>query len=514
MDGRLGDYDNDGYLDLSVTGGSLDPETVAKLLYHNDGDGTFTEVGQASGMAQSGDLDNVRAAAWADYDNDGDLDLLVVNVRPDFESPPSRLYRNNGNGTFTDTWPSIGGSDHGLGAAWGDYDGDGDQDLYVASEFENDGSTVPQPSRLYRNNGNGDFTEVGATAGVGSSGLSRGVAWGDFDNDLDLDLYVVNNGGPNRLYRNDGDGTFTDVAEDAVVDDPKTGFGNTATWVDSDQDGDLDLYVSNLASSSPSRLFQNSGDGPFVEIGASAGVAQHSGGASWGDFDHDGDLDLYLPTVQFSDGGPIGWPNALYRNEGTNNNWLTLNLVGTASNRDAVGTRITAVVDDLRQRRDVEAGSGLFSFHSLSVDFGIGSASIVDSLIIRWPSGVRQVFTDVAVNQSLVITEGTPPSTAVREERDNATPQSFMLLQNYPNPFNPETTISFDLPRSQEIELALYNLAGQKAATLAQGRRQAGTYTLLWDGRDDAGLDLSSGVYLYRLTAGDRVATRKLLLLR
>ena len=209
--------------------------------------------------------------AWGDYDSDGDLDFYVAN------NGASRLYRNNDDGTFTEVGNAAGVDDagNGQGVAWGDYDNDGDLDLYLTN--------ATSENRLYQNNGNGTFTEVGTSAGVNSTANSRGAAWGDYDNDGDLDLYLANAGSGNLLYRNNSDGTFTDIGGSAGVDDTGNSWG--VTWGDYDNDGDLDLYVANAGSGEPNRLYQNNGDDTFSEIGATAGVDDNGVGigVTWGD---------------------------------------------------------------------------------------------------------------------------------------------------------------------------------------------------------------------------------------
>jgi hypothetical protein len=372
-----GDYDNDGDLDLYLT------NTGINRLYRNNGDGTFAEIGASAGVDDTGEG---QGAAWADYDRDGDLDLYLAQA-----GGVDKFYQNNGNGSYADVRGTAGITDsgNGHGVAWGDYDNDGNLDLYVG----NPGS----PSLLHRNNGNGTFTEVGASAGVNSSQSAQSVAWADYDNDGDLDLYVANDGSANLMYRN-GNGTFTDVAASAGVNDG--GPGHDVAWGDYDNDGDLDIYLGNRDSAN--RLYQNNGNETFADIGATAGVNSTGPtlGLAWGDYDNDGDLDLYVARD--------GSANLLYKNNGNSNRWLVVKLVGTASNKSAIGSRATAVTGATRQRRDVVGGAGHYSQPSLPVEFGFGNSTTVDSLIVRWPSGQVQVLTNVATNQILTITEQAP----------------------------------------------------------------------------------------------------------
>ena len=388
-----GDYDNDGDLDLY-----LSRNGQANRLFRNNGDGTFINVGLE---AKVDDTDEGRSVVWGDYNNDGHLDLYLVN------DGPNRLYRNDGNGSFTDvaSVARVGDSGVSHAAAWGDYDNDGDLDLYLAngrSGLIHNGD----PNRLYRNNGDGTFTDVGASARVDDDGDSRGVAWGDYDNDGDLDLYVANSddaflvvNAPNRLYINNGPAGFTDIAGAVGVNDPGNSRG--VAWGDYDNDGYLDLY---LANKNTNRLFRNDHSGGFTEVGDQFDVDDGRSGvsAAWGDFNKDGWLDLYV--------GNDNQPNRLYRNNITGSRWLSVRLVGAQSNRNGIGARVVSVLGTTRQLRDVDGGSGYFSQPSLPVEFGFGTQAVVDSLIIQWPSGLRQVLNQVPTNQHLTAFEVDAPA--------------------------------------------------------------------------------------------------------
>ena len=280
-----GDYDNDGDLDLFVA-----RYDGPDLLYRNDRGRFFSEVASQAGVGLWG---NTRAAAWGDYDNDGDLDLYVSS-----EEEANRLYRNEGNGRFVNATMRAGVGLWGntRAAAWGDYDNDGDLDLYVADA---DGQGV-----LYQNEGKGRFVKA-TSAGVDSTGTARAATWWDYDNDGDLDLYVANYEA-NALYQNEGEGTFSDQTVSAGLDDRGKCIGLAVG--DYDNDGDLDLYVCKKGFNA---LYRNEGEGTFTDVTPAAGVRAvgMSLGASWGDYDNDGWLDLYVVNY-------YGRPNVLYRNEG------------------------------------------------------------------------------------------------------------------------------------------------------------------------------------------------------
>ena len=306
-----GDYDGDGYDDLYVANGN-----TANKLYRNNGDGTFTDVTTAAGV---GDTGNSISSVWGDYDDDGDLDLNVGNY-----GQANKLYRNNGDGTFTDVTSAAGVGDTGISWAlsWGDYDKDGRLDLYVA----NGG----QANKLYRNNRDGTFTDVASAAGVGDTGNSYGSSWVDFDNDGNLDYHVANRGQANKLYRNNGDGTFTNVASAAGVAD--TGSTFSSVWGDYDDDGDPDLFLANYAQAN--KLYRNNGDGSFTDVTTAAGVGGSTSGktwtASWVDFDSDGHLDLSVPNDYAS--------NKLYHNNGDGTFTDVTSAAGVGDTGRAIGS--------------------------------------------------------------------------------------------------------------------------------------------------------------------------------
>lgn len=525
MAAAWGDYDNDGKLDLYVVNGtSFNP---SNRLYHNEmnlngnplvaalknqQDGAFVDVAEMLGVASPG---NGASAAWADYDNDGDLDLYLANW-----NQANHLFRNNFsesqlNTPFTDVGAKFGLDDTGAaaGVAWGDYDNDGDLDLYLANEKVN---------RLYRNDlseqGIPGFTEVAEIMGVADQGIGQGVAWADFDNDGDLDLYVANGGffnAPNRLYRNDisegSEAGFTPVGSSLNVEGNDRSFG--CAWADYDNDGDLDLFVVNRYN--PNRLYHNllseTNIPGFTEVANTLGLAAVSSGqrAAWADYDNDGYLDLYVSNNEQQ--------NFLYHNELSHasagpNNWLVIKTIGTMSNRDGLGAQVRAVAGDLVQLREVSGGSGNGSQNSLPIEFGFGKSDLVDSLVIRWPSGIVQVFTNVAVNQKITVTEEV--TTEVDEGDIPKSPKSFSLFQNYPNPFNPTTTITFEIPETAKVTVAVYNVAGQKVKTLLEQVLQAGEHGVIWDGLDSRDQEVGSGIYLYSVKTGNFSLSKKMILIR
>ena len=444
-----GDYDNDGYLDLFVANGDFGAGKK-NFLYHNNRDGTFTRM--TNGPIVN-DVALFRGCAWADFDNDGNLDLSVVS-----HASKNFLYRNNGNGTFTKVTNNIIVKDiirESIGGSWADYDRDGYLDFFVANAsnaknflYHNDGGTnftkitsgrivndiadgegcawadYGNPDLfvcnwrntknfLYHNNADGTFTRVtNSSAGgiVTENADSIDCAWGDYDNDGFLDLFVANAFGEKKfLYHNNGNGTFTKITNSPVTLD--VGNAPGCAWGDYDNDGYLDLFVANT---NRSFLYHNNGDGSFDKVTDGSlvndgGPGVVSVGCSWGDYDNDGFLDLFV-----ANGGglnPAEANNFLYRNNGNSNAWIKIKCVGTVSNRSAIGAkvRVKATIGGktLWQLREVSIGDGFASGNPLEPHFGLGNATNIDTVRIEWPSGIVQTLNNVAVKQLLTVTEPT-----------------------------------------------------------------------------------------------------------
>ncbi|MBI3848752.1 MAG: VCBS repeat-containing protein [Verrucomicrobia bacterium] len=470
-----GDYDNDGFIDLILTSPFriLSNTVRTNVLFHNAGDGTFTKITNSLIVSEARDW---RGCAWADYDNDGDLDLFVTSTDANGFAAQNELFRNNGDGSFTKMTSSnvgaivstaAGGSEHcvwadydndgfldmfvarfgpdwlfhnnadgtfakmtntavGLvqdtresyGAMWGDYDNDGRPDLFVAVKDDNG---INQTNFLYYNQGNGTFTRIVAGSIATNNEYSVACAWSDYDNDGYLDLFVVNGKyhvATNSLYHNNGDGTFTKMTSNIVgsVASDAASFSSCA-WADYDNDGFIDLFVtrgSGEDSPGPNFLYHNNGDGTFTRIYAGSPVNDLGvcWNCAWGDYDNDGFLDLFVthPVLDFINNVPT--PNLLYRNNGNSNGWLTVKLVGTASNRSAIGAKVR-VQASIRgkmmwQIREINSGHGAGGA-SLFAHFGLGDATNIDLVRIEWPSGIVQTITNVAPKQSLTVVEHQQP---------------------------------------------------------------------------------------------------------
>lgn len=439
------DVNNDGYPDLFVSNGEAGGQN--NLLYMNNGDGTFAQDladpiandGLSSDGASFADINNdylvdafignwygqnnrlylnngagftllaaalpsiqggyTESCSWADYDNDGDLDLFVANSDGDLLN---FFYINDGNGSFIRDNSTVISTDTDVSRSglWADYDNDDDLDLYVCNEGASQ-------NRLYENNGDGTFTKVLTGEPVTDIMNSWSGSWADFDNDGDLDLFVANNGGElNALYQNNGDKTFTKLASNTVG----LSFNSSASssFIDYDNDGDLDLFVTNgWGSPQNNLLYNNDGAGNYIQVSESPFTSDlgWSYGSGWADYDRDGDLDVMIARwlSETED-------NTFYRNDiGSSNNWLGIKLNGTVSNSSAIGTQFSIVAtinsNPVRQFREVSSQHGYCTQNSFEEIIGLGDATSVDSIIIDWPSGIQQVLTNVAGNQYLDLYE-------------------------------------------------------------------------------------------------------------
>ena len=481
-----GDYNNDGFTDLVI--GNW---TQMLILYRNDS-ASFTNASVEAGMnllTWGGSIN------WFDWDNDGKLDCYVGNDGIPLHN--NYFFHNEDLTSFSEIAANVGLIDDRstLAVASADYDNDGDIDFFIGNQ------TGSPTGVLYRNDGT-TFTDVSIISGLATYSYTWGADWGDYDNDGDLDLYLCNSNGNNQCFKNNGDGSFTEVAASLGIDDPSQSF--SCGWADYDNDSDLDLYVSN-GQSGVDKLYRNDGI-MFSDVTSASGIVgnQHTGSFTWGDLNNDGFLDLYLSNN--------GTANNLYMsNAGNWNNWIVLKLEGVNSNRSAIGARVKIIAGGQSQIREVQGGSGHNGQHSLPVEFGIGQAVIVDSIVINWPSGIEQIITEVLPNQILDVTE-------LQTEIDQYTYviTATGLQQNYPNPFNPSTTISFYLTTeyAENTEIIIYNIKGQKVKMLIDEKLEAGCHQVIWDGKDENSKSVSSGIYFYKMETGKYVSTKKMILMK
>jgi hypothetical protein len=479
---------------------------ITSALHRNQGNGNFVDVSVSALGLSNADLAGW-GCAWADFDNDRHVDLVIAHVAGQLGTPrPNFLFRNKGDGTFariTDS-PVVMGTAPFTVPTWSDFDQDGDQDLFIASGPSN--GTLAR-DYLYRNQlkqtGVATFERINE-APIGTA-LADGQVWNwiDYDNDGDLDAYLTNHIGNvagglrNFFYRNDA-GRYTSITSGALATDAGLSLGQV--WGDFDNDGDLDVFVAeDGGNGAPNKFYQNNGNGTFTRLFTAPFTSDiaPTWGATGGDFDNDGDLDLFVPNVFRT---AIQTTAHFYRNDLSNNNhWVKLKLVGTNSNRDGIGAKIRAKAtingNAYWQLREASSQNTFCGQNSAEIHFGLGDATIIDSLKIEWPLGLVEVRTNIAVNQLLTMTEGTV--SAVADAEAPASPTDFALQQNYPNPFNPSTSIAFDLPVASRVTLKVFDTNGREIAALVNEQQMAaGNHRVNFFGRG-----LASGVYYYRLEA-------------
>jgi hypothetical protein len=421
------DYDNDGFRDVLVLRGAwwLEDGQIRNSLLRNEGGEFFRDVTHRAGLAFP--ARPTQAAAWGDFDNDGDLDLYVANESSaDWENQggdfPSQLFRNNGDGTFTDIAGDAGVTNdrYGKGVAAGDYDNDGDLDIYVSNIGVN---------RLYRNDGNLKFADVAESAGVTEPARRSFATWFfDYNNDGWLDLFVAafeafvadvaadmldlpNQGKKPRLYRNNGDGTYSDVTAELDLDHVYLPMG--ANFGDLDNDGFLDIYLGtgepDFRAIVPNAMLRNDRGRRYQNVTTTGGFGhlQKGHGIAFGDIDNDGDQDIYHQLGGHYPGDKFY--NVLFSNPGHANRYLVVKLVGTRSNRDAVGARIKVVVVDGGQAREIHRAVGSvssFGGSPIRQEIGLANATAVRRVEVYWPaSGSRSVVRRVPLDSLIQITE-------------------------------------------------------------------------------------------------------------
>ncbi|MEO5572174.1 MAG: FG-GAP-like repeat-containing protein [Bacteroidia bacterium] len=388
------DTDNDGDPDCYVANWYQ----TNNLFYTDNGTGTFTQL--AGAVVVSGGF--CETASWGDYDSDGLVDLYVTNSAG---LNKNLLFHNDGNNSFTKitSGAAVNDINDSRCVNWTDADLDGDLDLFVTNESSED-------EIMYRNDGGGAFTKLTAGALLTNAGNTMSSSWADYDNDGDLDVFLSNDGSSNALFRNNGNFIFTKITGDTVSN--TNAHSLSSAWSDIDNDGDLDLFVTNsfyTTSLQLNFLYFNNGNGSFTRVNNTAPATDSSWsyGCGFGDYDNDGFEDLAVATVRFNSVDP---PDLLYHNDGNSNNWITITLVGTTTNKSAIGTkiRVKALINGVPvwQMREISAQTSYCGQNDLRAHFGLGNATVIDSIKVEWLSGTVENYAVISTDQFITITEG------------------------------------------------------------------------------------------------------------
>ena len=470
------DYDNDGWSDVYIT-----QLHGYNAFFKNEG-GEFVQ-NLSSGTTDV--YDETRSCSWADYNNDGLLDLFVVN-----RVGRNYLYVNLGSGSFSsvEEEPFTTDDYQSVTASWVDYDNDGDVDLFVTNIFR-------QPDQLY-SNVDGSFSVMSLATAFQDTLDSASASWADYDNDGDQDVFVARvNDFDNTLFINTGE-TFLPVTVGSGGDS----IGST--WADYDNDGDLDLFVANRQLEND-QLFQNDGDSGLIEVRNEPFLIgqSFSTGSAWGDKDNDGNLDLAVATKD----GNI----QIFSNLGNGNHWIGIDLVGGESNQDGYGAKIQVQTggetSSTWQFREKSQRSGHYSQNHSLVHFGIGSETLVDSIVVTWPSGL--VSTLAAVNSDAIIRIDEPIKLSVTTGQPGF---DIVISELYPNPSSTESSFRLNVSTSQQVVGRLYSVDGRLVATvldvfMASGSPITGTIDVA---------SLASGVYILTFQGNTFLKTRKLTVIR
>ena len=391
------DSDNDGDLDCYV----VNWYNTKNLFYNNTGAGAFTQTQNA--IETSGGY--CETASWGDYDNDGLLDLYVTRSGGTIATNKNLLFHNEGGNAFTKVLTGTPVTDAFISRSvnWTDIDSDGDLDLFVTNEND-------QNENLYRNDGAGVFTKLTNGPLLNDGGKTMSSSWGDYDNDGDLDVFLANDQGNDGLFRNEGHFNFTKITTDTVSNCGGNSF--SSAWSDVDNDGDLDLFVTNSFGTTtlwPNFLFLNNGNGSFTRVGNTAPATDldWSYGCAFGDYDNDGFEDLAVATCRYNS---VDRPDLLYHNDGNSNNWITIKLVGTITNKSAIGTKIRVKANingnPVWQMRELSAQTSYCGQNDLRPHFGLGNATNIDSIKLEWLNGTVEYYTNITKNQFITIVQG------------------------------------------------------------------------------------------------------------
>jgi hypothetical protein len=522
------DFDDDGWDDLTYT-----QENGQDIIFYKNNNGSFTKMNY-----NISDTNDSKQIIWVDYDNDGDKDVFIANF-----NALNRLFNNNGNFVFTEVtlaagFPNV--NKYTYGASWGDYNKDGFLDVFLCSKD----LSKTTPNELYKNNGDGTFTNISASAGISNVGHQTFcAAFFDYDNDGDQDIYLANDRAVNTniLYRNNDDGTFTDVS---AVSGTNVGLNAMSTTIgDYNQDGWMDIYVTNTPEGNA--LLSNNGDGTFTDVAIATGTNFNS--IAWGaifyDIENDADTDLYVSGMLDGSSGML--PSALYVNQGNNNflipnnvglnnddassfsnacgdvnndgymdiavvnqslrntflwqysgstlnNWLKIKLQGTTSNKDGIGSKIEVFANGKSQYRYTLCGEGYLGQNSNFELFGLKDATTIDYIKINWLSGVEDILNNIDVNQAITVVENVGVL-SIEEYSDND-------FNVYPNPSNGIFNIVFNNMSINRV-LTIYDTFGRKIKT----KKLTGFNTNM------NLYDFAPGVYFLKIQSDDNHFLKKLI---
>ncbi len=475
------DYNNDGKLDLFVSNYNEN-----NFLYKGNGDGTFEKISSGAIVTNGG---SSSCPAWCDFDNDGYIDLYVSN-----RTSSNFLYHNNGDGTFDRITNSglTSENKNSAGCSWADCNGDGYSDLLVTN-------SGPDFNSLFINNGDGSFSKQNVSPFSTDEQSFGSVSWGDYDNDGDFDIFTSPGLLPYcyqlYLYENDGAGNF-----ERVPDIPFEGVNsNGATsFVDYDNDGDLDIFVGTYDGTN-NILLQNDGSGNFSQItsGALLAATNYNRGTVWADYDNDGQIDLFLAVNNYYSGN-----NRLLHNDGNSNNWLHVKCVGTVSNKCGIGAivRLNTPTATMTRQISSQTGADGSSQDAMLAFFGLGSSSIVSSLIVEWPSGIIDTTIVSSVNQLLTIVEGTGTGIS-SDETEPAFIQDFICS---PNPCSGQSNIMFSLLFAAYVDIHIYDMNGRLVQQVLSAEMPTGLSSVAWNASA-----LSPGIYACRIVSNsDKITTR------